>query len=72
MRRRRTQRSVIEVVSTRKKRQERAPSTLRKVFTLVKIPLLNIDHVNQGNGISIRGAPDPKNKAKKIQLSVSI
>jgi hypothetical protein len=38
----------------------------------MEIPLLNIDQVPQGRGISIRGAPDPKNKAKKIQLIVSI
>jgi hypothetical protein len=62
----------MEVVSTRKKRQERAPSTLRKVVILIESPLLNIDQVNQGNWISSRVVPDPKNRAKKIQLSASI
>ena len=72
MRRRRTHRSVIDVVSTRKKRHERALSTLRKVFMLIEIPLLNIVHVVQGSGISIRGVPEPKSKASTIQLSMSI
>jgi hypothetical protein len=63
----------MEVVSTRKKRQERAPSTLRKVVIAIESPLLNIDHVNQGSWISSRVVPpDPKNKAKKMQLSASM
>jgi len=72
MRRRSTQRSVIDVVSTRKKRHDNALSTLRKVFMLREMPLLNIDHVAQGSWISIRGVPEPKNRAKRRQLRRSI
>lgn len=39
---------------------------------LIEIPLLNIVHVVQGSGISIRGVPEPKSKASTIQLSMSI
>jgi len=72
MRRRSTQRSVIDVVSTRKKRHDNALSTLKKVFILIEMPLLNIDHVVQGNGISISAVPDPKSSANMMQLSRSI
>jgi hypothetical protein len=62
----------MEVVRTKKNKHERAPSTLKKVFTLIEIPLLKIDQVVHGKGISTSASPYPKNKAMKRQLNVTI
>jgi hypothetical protein len=66
-------RSIIDVVRTKKNRQEMAPSTLRKIVKAKVMPSLNIVNVNQGKVTWAKGTPpEPQNKPRIMQVNPTI
>ncbi len=66
------QRSVIEVVETKKNRQVSAPSTLKNVIMALFMPSLNIVHVNHDVVNCAYGSTLPQKSAKIRQLTTTI